>query len=305
MTFAAYESSDGSPVEFMTFKNGPLQFLYTNAVNQITIGARVFNPLAYKRSKFAQSKDSDDNNIRMTVAKAMEIVQLFNGILTSHITTVTIERYHADDPALQLQTAWRGRVVAVNHKSKKVELLLQPITHGAESTPRDVFSSLCNSFLFDTPGCKLLRTDWKFDATVDGLTVDNDVVTFNGLRAQAAALDAALAAPAGPLTSGELDLYWQGGYIETVNGEIRDIVEGNISGDPDVVRVDIPFRDIAVTDAATVYAGCNLLRSTCNKKFNNVLDFQGYPDIPEIDPANSELPPGARKSVTKFAGPGA
>lgn len=304
MTFAAYESADGSPVEVLTFKNGALTYLYTNAVSPVTLGAKVYNPLAYTRSKFAQSKDSDDNNIRMTVAKDMEIVQLFNGILTSHITTVTIERYHADDSDGQVQVAWRGRVVAITHKSLQVELLLQPITHGAESTPRDVFSSLCNSFLFDTPGCKLIRTDWKFDATVSALNVDNDIITFNGLRTQAAALDAALAAPAGPLTSGELDLYWQGGYIETVDGELRDIVEGNIGGDPDVVRVDIPFRTIAVTDAATVYAGCNLLRGTCNKKFNNVLNFQGYPDIPEIDPANSELPPGARKSVNKFAGPG-
>jgi len=304
MTFAAYETADGSPIELITFKNGALTFRYANTVSPVVFGVNTFQPLAYQRSKFAQSKDSDDNNIRMTVAKDMEIVQLFNGILTSFISTVTIERFHQDDPDLGLQVAWQGRVVAVNHKSLKVELLLQPITHGAESTPRDVFSSLCNAFLFQTPGCKLLRTDWKFDATVTSLEVTNDIITFNGLRARAAALDAALAAPAGPLTSGELDTYWQGGYIEMVNGEKRDIVEGNYGGDPDAVRVDIPFRSIAVTDAATVYAGCNLLRSTCNKKFNNVLNFQGYPDIPEVDPANSELPPGSRTSVNTFAGPG-
>jgi uncharacterized phage protein (TIGR02218 family) len=303
VTFEAYETADGSPVELVTFKNGSLVFRYTNAVFPFSIGASTYNPLAYKRSRFAQSKDSDDNNITLTAAGDMEVAQLFNGIMTSNITTVTIERIHRDDADEQVQVAWRGRVVAINHKNAMVDLLLQPITHGGESTPRDVFSALCNAFLFDTPGCRLLRADWSFNGTIDGISVDGMDITINGARVQAAALDTAQGGPTGPLTSGELDLYWQGGYLQLLNGEVRDVVEGNIAGDPDVVRLDQPFRAIATSDLVTLYAGCDLTRQTCHKKFDNVLNFQGYPDIPEIDPANTEMPPGTRTSGSKFAGP--
>lgn len=302
MTFAAFETADGSPIELITFKNGALEFLYSNTINDVVVGARTFVPLAYRRSKFAQSKDSDDNNITFTAPGNFEVAQLFNGILTSNITTCTIERFHFDDPDGQLQVLWRGRVVALNRKADQIDVLLQPLSSGAESTPRKTFSSLCNSFLFETPGCGLIRDDWKFDGTVNGLNVAGDEITINGLRTQAAALDVAQGGPTGPLTSGELDIYWQGGYIELVNGEIRDIVEGNIGGDPDVIRLDIPFRDVEVNDACTVYAGCILTRQNCDKKFNNILNFQGFPDIPEIDPANTELPPGSSRRQNSFAG---
>lgn len=300
MTFAAFETTDGSPIELITFKNGALQFLYSNTIDIIQIGARTFLPLAYERTKFAQSKDSDDSNVTFTVPRGTEVTELYNGVLTSNITTVTIERFHNDDPDQQLQIAFQGRVVALPRKKDFVDILCQPLTAGAEATPRDVFSAICNAFLFDTPGCTLIRDDWKFDGVVDGINVEGTEITINGLRSQAAALDAAQGGPTGPLTSGELDIYWQGGYIELVNGELRDIVEGNIGGDPDVVRIDQPFRSVAVGNACTVFAGCNLTRQTCHKKFNNVINFQGYPDIPEIDPANTELPAGSRKSGGGF-----
>ncbi len=302
MTFEAYETADGSPVELLTFKNGTQEFRYTNAVGPITIGAKVYAPLAYKRTKFAQSKDSDDNNVTVTAPGDVEVAGLFDGVLTSNVTTATLERFHRDDPAEQVQVAWRGRIVAINHKNSLVDLLMQPITHGGESTPRDVYSALCNAFLFDTPGCRLLSADWKFGGTVTSLSVDALIITMNGLRAQAAILDAAQGGPTGPLTSGELDLYWQGGFIQMANGEIRDIVEGNIAADPDAFRIDQPFRSIAVTDGANVFAGCSLTRAICHKKFDNVINFQGFPDIPEIDPANTEMPPGSRTSGSKFAG---
>lgn len=303
MTFEAYETADGSPAELVTFRNGLLTYRYTNMVRQVDRGASSFLPLAYVRTRFAQSKDSDDNNITMTMQGEVDVAQLFNGVLTSNVTTVTLERFHRDDGDEQLQSTWRGRVVAINHKNMKVDLLLQPITQGGESTPRDVYSALCNSFLFQTPGCGLFRTNWKFVGTIDGLTVDGLDIIVNDLRTQAAALDAAQGGPTGPLTSGELDLYWQGGFMILNNGEVRDIVVGNVGGDPDQVTVDIPFRDIATTYGVTVYAGCNLTRQECHKKFDNVIAFQGFPDIPEIDPANTELPPGTRTSQSKFAGP--
>lgn len=303
MTFEAYETADGSPTELLTFKNGSLEFRYTNAVLPVTIGSKTYEPLAYRRTKFAQSKDSDDNNITVTAPGDMEVAGLFDGVMTSNVTTVTLERFHRDDPGEQLQQAWRGRIVAINHKNRLVDLLMQPITHGGESTPRDVYSALCNAFLFDTPGCRLLRDDWKFGGTITSLSVDTLDITMNGLRAQAAILDAAQGGPTGPLTSGELDLYWQGGFIILANGEVRDIVEGNIAADPDTIRIDQPFRDIVVAGGANVFAGCQLTRAVCHKKFNNVINFQGFPDIPEIDPANTELPAGSRTSGSSFAGP--
>ncbi len=306
MAFADFETADGSPIELVTFRNGANEENVSNTVAPVQVGAKVFSPLAYTRSSFSQSKDSDDNNITMTVPQGFPVVNFYGGVLTSFITTVTIERFHLDDPAEELQVVWKGQVVSIDRagteNADEVALLLQPITRGSEVTPPDTFSGLCNAFLFQTPGCGLIRDDWRFVATLTSQSVDGLELVFSGLRAQAAALDAAQGGPTGPLTSEELDRYWQGGYIATGGGETRSIVEGDVASDPDRVRIDLPFRDFSVGQGASVYAGCDLLIATCHKKFDNAINHQGYPYIPEIDPANTELPPGDRKSPNPFAG---
>ena len=302
MAFVDYETTDGSPVELLTFSNGLQTFFRSNTVAPIQILGRLFLPLAYKRTQYSQSKDSDDNNITMRVPREFEVVGLYGGVLTSNVTLVTIERFHLDDPAQQLQVAWKGQIVSVDRQEDEAKLLLQPITSGAEATPADTFSGLCNSFLFDG-GCRLARDDWRFIATLTSVSADGLELVFNGLRTQAASLDAGQGGPTGPLTSGELDVYWQGGYVQTGAGELRGIVEGDVNSDPDRVRIDLPFRDFAVGQGANVYAGCDLTIATCHKKFDNAINHQGFPYIPEIDPANTELPIGTRTSESKFAGP--
>lgn len=302
MTFAAFETADGSPVELVSFKNGQNETLVSNTIAPVSIGARTFAPLAYTRTSFSQSKDSDDNNITMTVPQGFPVVNFYGGVLTSNITTVTIERFHQDDPDEQLQVAWKGQIVSIDRVGNDARLLLQPLTRGAEVTPPNTFSALCNAFLFESPGCNLLRNDWRHIATLASVSADGLELVFNGLGVQAATLDTAQGGP-GTLTQAELDRYWQGGYIQTGAGELRSIIEGDVNSDPDRVRIDLPFRDFNVGDGASVYAGCNLTLDICNRKFNNAINFQGYPYIPEIDPANTELPPGDRQSSSKFAGP--
>lgn len=305
MAFDPYETGDGSPVEIMEFTNGAAVYYIANTVRDVVIAGRTYIATPYELTPFAQSKDSDDNNRTMKTTNQFPVIGLYQGAPTSSSTYVFIKRYHNDDPGVEVQSIWAGKIVAVNHiDDGEVEILLQPITSGAESTPPDTFSALCNAFLFQTPGCTLQRDDWRYVASVNSITNFGLNIQITGLRDRAVTLDSALAAPLGPLSSGELDIYWQGGYLLTGAGELRDIVEGNVGADPNTVRVNVPFRNLLAGDAITVFAGCDLSRATCAKKFNNVINFQGFPDIPEIDPANTELPTGTRTSTNNFAGPG-
>ncbi len=303
MTFDAFETGDGSPVELLTFANGLEIFRFTNQLEPVTVGSFVYEPLAYTRSAWSQSKDQDDNNVRMTAPKDFAVAQLYQGIISSNVTTVRIERFHADDlPTPEIQVAWKGQIVSLQYSGDNVEFLMEPLTKGTEVTPPDTFSAQCNAFLFQSPGCNLTSDDWKFVATATSITPDGLELTFNGLRLQAEALDLAQGGP-GSLTVNEIDTYWQGGHVRTGDGEIRDIIEGNVGGDPDTVRIPLKFKTFQAGQGASVFAGCNLLLDICNRKFDNAINFQGYAYIPEIDPANTELPPGSRTSPTKFSGP--
>ena len=302
MGFDQFETSDGRPIELITFTAGAITERVTNGVRAIQVGANTFQPLAYTLSSFTQSKDTDDNNRTMRVPGTFAIVSLFTGPLTSTRVMVQVERFHLNDPAEELQIQWKGSIVSLQRVEDEAEVLLQPLTAGAEPVLRTTFGSQCQVFLFESPGCDLAQDDFRFVATLNAISSNGLELTCTGLRAQAAALDAANGGPTGPLTDAELDIYWQGGHIRTGAGEIRDIVEGNVGDNPDVIRINQPLRSIAVLDGLSVFAGCDHSLATCHKKFDNAINFQGTPYVPEVDPANTELPPGTRTSSGNFSG---
>jgi uncharacterized phage protein (TIGR02218 family) len=303
MSFDAFETADGSPAELVTFRNGSDAFYYANTVRSVVIGSNTYAPLTYERGPFTQSRDTDDSNINMKVPRDAAFVNLYGGVLTSNRTTVTFERFHRDDGATpELQVVWKGEIASLEHVDNDVNVLLTPLTRGNNLTPPDTFSAVCNAFLFASPGCNLDRTNFRHIGSVAAITADGLGITVNGLRTQAGVVDGLQGGPTGPLSSGELDVYWQGGYIQNAAGETRDIVEGNYQADTDRVRIIMPFRSIAVLETVSVFAGCDLALATCHKKFNNAINFQGFAYIPEVDPANTELPPGSRTSPSKFAG---
>lgn len=78
----------------------------------------------------------------------------------------------------------------------------------------------------------------------------------------------------------------------------RDVVEGNSR----VIELWVPLRAaVAPGDAIRLVAGCDKRMETCRLKFANILNFQGFPDIPGeswlmVQPSQAgELTGGSRR----------
>lgn len=76
---------------------------------------------------------------------------------------------------------------------------------------------------------------------------------------------------------------WETGDNAGVAREVRAFTQG---GATQTVRLflDMP-KNIAVGDRARIYPGCDLRRETCINKFDNIINFRGFPDIPGQDAA--------------------
>lgn len=296
MTFQAFETSDGQPVELLTMVNGVTIERYTNAENQLVIGANTFEPLEYRRTAPAQSKDADDAQVRITLPADNPIVRLYSTILTSNITTITIERFHNNDPDEQVQVFWKGQIGSVTVSDAEATILCIPLTQGRDELPRYTYQALCNYFLYDTNSCRVVRDDFRFVGTITSFLTPTQV-TCSGLRARAQVIDTG---QGGNLTSDELDEYWLNGYLET-GGEVRRIVRspgGGSPADPDTVDIPFPFQgNVQVGDPIEVFAGCRRDTDICNRKFNNLLNYGGWPTVPKRNPFTIELPPGSREDT--------
>lgn len=69
--------------------------------------------------------------------------------------------------------------------------------------------------------------------------------------------------------------------------EVRDFVaDDGITIEQQLILVlDLPF-DITVGDKARVYPGCDKLQQSCIIKFDNIVNFRGFPFVPGVDELN-------------------
>lgn len=72
-------------------------------------------------------------------------------------------------------------------------------------------------------------------------------------------------------------LTWTSGANVGLSMEVK-----SLSGSEIRLILPMPY-DIAVSDAYSVYAGCDKRQSTCIATFNNILNFRGHPFIPGQD----------------------
>lgn len=88
---------------------------------------------------------------------------------------------------------------------------------------------------------------------------------------------------------GFLSGWFQHGVLDVTSGAaagLRGVVKRDVARPDDTHAIDLwePLRaTLAVGDAVRLIAGCDKRFETCRMKFANVLNFQGFPDIPEDD----------------------
>jgi uncharacterized phage protein (TIGR02218 family) len=286
MAFDTFERADGRPTELYQFVVGSSTTRYTSASVDQQIGGNTYETLAIQRTDPAQSKDVKAGEIILQVPASLQLVLDFRAVIPYSLPSLTIFRIHQQDSA-SIFTFWKGFVSSVAMSDTTAEIACQPVDRVFNrQIPRFVYSGICNHVLYDG-GCLLSPTDFDFVGVANSINTDGTEIVMTGARAAAAAI-----APG--LSSAELDVFWQGGYMETPGGaERRMILEGNVGGDADKLRILLRFRDLVAGGNCTVFAGCDHSLTTCDAKFNNVLRFGGYPFVPTVNPFAIDLDGGS------------
>ncbi len=298
MTYDAYEQLDGRPNELFEFvQNGVFYRVNPSSVDQL-VGAVTYEALAgLSRTEPVQSAELSSGEVRVRVPSTFEIAAEFRGAVPSTLPSLTIFRRHLNDPDNEVFTYWKGTVVSCAFSDVYAELLCMTNTRlFTRPVPRVVYSGLCNHQLYDSQ-CAIIRGGYEFTGQVTTVDPDGVTMTISGLRSQAASIDSTLSLG---LDAAALDIFWQRGVFKTTDspGEARMVVEANVGGDPDSVRVNFPFRQIEAGDDISVVAGCDHSIETCVQKFNNVINFGGYPYVPGNinNPFQIELASGTNTS---------
>jgi len=300
MTFDAFETGDGRPVELYDFTIGGVLLRRTNAVRDVVLGSNTYESLpALSRTHPQINTELTSGEITINVPKDFPIAAQFRLTLPSNLPNVTIFRMHLNDPDGQLLVVWQGEVVNCKFGDNTALLFCQPVTRIFDKViPSRTFSATCNWQLYGR-GCLVVRATYTKTTTIASTLPDGQTLTITNLRALAVEIDVSESLG---LTSAELDIFWNKGIVVITGapGERRAVVDADIGGDPNVVRINRPFVTSGLTGTAIdVVAGCNHnIDGDCSRKFLNTPEFGGFPTVPLLNPFNIELDQGGTTTAT-------
>jgi uncharacterized phage protein (TIGR02218 family) len=279
MPFAPIETSpeDANVIELYTFTFGAVTDRFTSFNREVTFDGFTWLPTQIAHSAVQASVEDAINELKITVPQDNVIAQQYIANVPGRIGSVRVERGHFDDPAEETVLLFDGFIAQVQFDGEiTATMTCKPATNVFKrSGPRFTYQGICNHVLYDAR-CKVLRTgdpagEFTFTGTVIGVS-GNDI-DVSGVSGNGAdwAVGGFVKAPAGGDDDARLVLAQSG----------------------DTLTLLLPFSIPVIATSVDVLAGCTHDLAICESKFDNVINYGGFPYVPRKNPFNTRLRGGS------------
>jgi uncharacterized phage protein (TIGR02218 family) len=259
MTYAteiAEQEQEAMP-EFYEITSGGNVWYYTTYVEGLVFRGVAHEAASVRRSGFTQ--DTEFGKVELNLqAPVTDVFALYIANLPIEPTQVTIYRAIKSDLS-DYVTLFSGTLKSVTIKDRVAMAKCEARSSLLSSRlPTVIYQSYCNHDVFDD-GCELPILTWRVVATITditGYTITS--ATFGGYA----------------------DDYFTGGRVQ--HGSDFRLVTDHVGN---VLNLQLPFdARLEVGEDVTVMPGCDGSPATCKNKFNNLLNFLGFPYIPSSNP---------------------
>lgn len=156
-----------------------------------------------------------------------------------------------------------GIVTAIAVQGYTVQMTCRPEPMLASHVvPRWRFSRTCNHPLYSTE-CGIDPTAHQHSNAITAVNIGKKQLTISGQKA------------------GVNGNYWRQGFLtHTPTGLRIPIRKGEHDGGNTVVKLEQWAPDLEVGDNCVLTAGCNHTEGQCRKRFDNLANFGGFPQVP-------------------------
>lgn len=260
MTYATTEQSsqDGKPFFLYKFVRGAVVTTFTSNNTLITYDGEDYLPSPISHGGVNQTGQVERANLDIVFPKSDTFARSQFSPDYNQVTYLTIFRAHYDDPT-DVQVMWKGRITSYKVSASAITLTCENIQSTLRRNGlREVYQRGCRHSLYGR-GCGLDIDDWYTNFTAS--TVLGNTVTLSTT----------------PATNG----YYTGGIIKF--GSTLGLV---LLHNGNTLTLLHTLPDLINGSTIQLAPGCDLKRSTCEAKFNNVLNFGGMPFIPSRNPFN-------------------
>ena len=265
MTIDLIEQSanDGAPQRLFQFSMGSTTFAYVNAPRRHQHLSIWFEPLMIDMDDVTQALSEDSPTIRVELDSTSDLASRFIPYMPSQPVHLRVFRRHVGDPADEYVVELIGQVAnaSIDAETDNCVLSVRMLASNMDrKVPWPAYQKPCNHVLYG-PGCRVNRDDFKVETQVTG-AIGNVIYA--------------------PEFSIEDDpTYFVNGFvIHVASGEMRRVIAQD---GPNLV-LQTSFLSLRGNDDVAAFAGCDLLKATCENKFNNLPRHMGFPHVPNKNP---------------------
>ncbi|PJI92146.1 putative phage protein (TIGR02218 family) [Yoonia maricola] len=172
-----------------------------------------------------------------------------------------------DDVAAR-KTLFRGSLGEITRGAGGFEAELHGLTEVLNQTQGRTYMKTCGAVLGDAR-CRFAvdQASYRLDYTLTTAT-DGQVFTLEGVE---------------NFNAG----WFESGLLEVLTGAaagLKDVIKSDVGEGDRVLTLWSPLNAVIVPgDVLRVTAGCDKTAATCREKFDNFLNYQGFPDMPGED----------------------
>jgi len=274
MTFDQYETSEESsePIDLYMFAVGSFVRYYTSSEDQIITGGHTYEPIPISRTSVELNSEDLLAPVEITVPAGNEFVQKYIGVPPGQEARVTIDRLQRGDLGENLQREFTGAVHSVKFRDDFSAATIGAFWTTAKNNRqllRFTFGTQCSYICGDPDTCKVNLELPAFKHSGQATTEVGAVLTVSGISGNFA------------------DGFFTGGVVRSVIYDDRRPVLDHVGND---LTLLLPFHDDILGTIVDVRAGCDhLVEGDCALKYDNVIEFGGWPFSPKKNPFKSGI----------------
>lgn len=267
MSFFSVETSrsTGQPIELYEFTYGILVYRYNTTASEVTVNNFSYLPMQLSRNAITLTNDIRRSQLTISAPSSFEITNLFRVSIPATPISVVIKKKHRNDSGVV--TEWVGRIITAEWKHSGVQIYCESYYSAIQGNANmRYYGYSCPHMLFGNR-CKVNKISYRTIAIVS---------TISGTQITSAVFGT------------KPTKYFTGGYLTFHDGvtglnHVRYISAH--SGSTITLSNQIP--ELMVNDQVEVYPGCDHTFSTCKNKFDNNINFGGFPWMPGRNPFTS------------------
>lgn len=249
---------------------GGMVLRYTSADGALTVGGNTFDggSVIIERSRIRTVIGVEVDTLDINIAAMPEhlvgttpiLKALRNGALDG--ASLTVERCFMPtwgDTSLGTVVLFSGKVADMEVGRFEAKIRVNSDLHLLNiQMPRNLYQPGCLNTLFDG-ACTISKASFGASSTVNGGSTTS-------------VINCGLTQAAGHFDMGTIT--FTAGVNVGVTRSIKQYTPGVITLMNPLVSTPLP------TDTFIAYAGCDKTKATCQSKFNNVINFRGFPYVP-------------------------